>query len=615
MGRWLLVAAILALGGGRGQAMVVVEEGTPGGRLAVGSGAGGLAALAVADLQRVLEKMSGARLAQVQPSPQGRASEQGAVLAVGRPEDFPGAGVGSLGKDEIALRARGGTLYVLGGSEQAISDAVYTLLDRLGCRWYLPGEIGEVIPRQATVRVDELDLRYTPAFSWRHPWCAYGFRGEYGSAAAGQRWGDWYRRNRCGGDYVSMGHSLLSALPPERYLGPHPEYYSLVGGKRQPSQPCTSNPDLVPIYGEAICRYFEQNPGAPAYSLSPEDNDHFCECAVCQALDGGQRDPGHANKVVVTDRLVKFFNQVSELVRQRYPDKFVTFYAYFNHTLPPTTVKLGPGVGVGLAAQQFCSIHGVHDRGCKSRQRMRTILAGYAAQTPHLYIREYDPAPWTAGLPYPLYFVHAGELRLYREMGVRGFSIEAHKAWASTFPNLYYYARGMWDPSFDEQAALEELCRDLYGPAAAPMERYYRLLAEAFARSPVHPGWGLKEYHLVWSADQVAALGQAVAAAEQMARGADAQVQERVLYVRLEYNYLADYLAFVRHAETGDLDRGLPAAQRMLRTIETQYRLNEDLCLRPECVKRIERLILDLRHRAQATSQAPGGGPWCTARG
>ena len=36
---------------------------------------------------------------------------------------------------------------LIGESYEATSYAIYEVLDRLGCRWYLPWEMGEVIPR------------------------------------------------------------------------------------------------------------------------------------------------------------------------------------------------------------------------------------------------------------------------------------------------------------------------------------------------------------------------------------------------------------------------------------------------------------------------------------
>jgi len=585
----LALTCILALlVGGSARSMELVREGKACGRLLVGASAQGAAA--VTDLQRVLEKMSGTRL------PQEAGSGQGVVLAIGQAQDFPGLKLDRpLAKYEVAIQAAGGTCWLLGGSEQAVSDAVYTLLDRLGCRWYLPGEIGEVIPRLPTVEVGSLEVRETPAFAMRSPWYAWGVDGLHTSPAGGQRWADWLRRNRCGGEVIRHGHNLLTPIPRERYFATHPEYYALVAGKRKPTQPCTSNPDLVPIFVDTICRFLDENPGNNSYSLCPEDNDQFCECDRCRALDSPRRDPGFQNKVVMTDRLVKFFNQVAAGVRQRHPEAIVSFYGYLNHTLPPTTVKLGPGVAVVLTAQQFCSIHGMSDA-CRSRRHMKEILEGYGKQTPYLYVYEYDPAPGSAGLPYPLYLAHARDLRIYRELGVKGFSIESHKAWASTFPNHYFWARGMWNPEMDEQAALSELCRDLYGPGAAAMERYYRLLAEVFARSPVHPNWGLSKYHQVWSPQQTRALSRLLVEAERATREAGPAVRERILYARLEQNLLNAYLDFQRLRQEGQLARALQAGERVVRILSTQRDLNEDLCLYVECIRELERQVLTTKH-------------------
>jgi len=589
-----LLAAIALLACSAAWSLDLVRDGKPAAVIVTGTGAASEpASLAVADLQRVLERMSGAQL-DLSPSPPPSPGGRGCI-AVGLDTDFPGVLDKPLGKHEVAIVTRGNALYILGGGPASTSDAVYTFLERLGCRWYMPGEIGEVVPSRATVTWGEPDLRQTPAFLMRQPWYAWGVDGVHTSQAGGRRWDDWLRRNRCGGERVWHGHNLLAPIPPDKYFKDHPEYYALVRGERRPTQPCTSNPDLVPIFVEAICRNLEEY-GHNSYSLCPEDNDQFCECANCRALDSGVRDPGFGGKIVVTDRLVKFFNQVAAGVRQKHPEAIVTFYGYLNHTLPPTTVKLGPGVAMVFTAQQFCTVHGVSDPQCASRQKMKRILAEYGRQTPHLYIYEYDPAPGSAGLPQPLYLTHARDLRVYRDLGVRGFSIESHKAWASTFPNHWFWAKGMWNPDFDEREALAGMCRDMYGPAATPMLRYYTLLAGAVEDSGSHPNWGLNRYAQVWKPETVKGLGQALQEAERAAREADSQVRERVLYARLEYSYLTAYLDFAHFQQAGEVSRAIRAGERMVSLLNRQRDLNEDLCLYVECISNMERQVLALKH-------------------
>jgi hypothetical protein len=47
---------------------------------------------------------------------------------------------------------------------------------------------------------------------------------------------------------------------------------------------CTTNPALVKAYADAVLKYFDQNPDARVYSLSPSDTDRFCTCANCEAM-------------------------------------------------------------------------------------------------------------------------------------------------------------------------------------------------------------------------------------------------------------------------------------------------------------------------------------------
>jgi hypothetical protein len=49
-----------------------------------------------------------------------------------------------------------------GETDEATSYAVYELLERLGCRWYIPGEMGEVIPNVPTVTLQSMDLQAVP---------------------------------------------------------------------------------------------------------------------------------------------------------------------------------------------------------------------------------------------------------------------------------------------------------------------------------------------------------------------------------------------------------------------------------------------------------------------
>jgi hypothetical protein len=47
---------------------------------------------------------------------------------------------------------------------------VADLLERLGVRWFMPGEFGEVVPTSADIVVDDLSVREKPDFVQRNWW-------------------------------------------------------------------------------------------------------------------------------------------------------------------------------------------------------------------------------------------------------------------------------------------------------------------------------------------------------------------------------------------------------------------------------------------------------------
>ena len=54
-----------------------------------------------------------------------------------------------------------------GETDEGVSYAIYELLDSLGCRWYLPGDLGEVIPRLKSVTLAAQSMQTAGLISYR----------------------------------------------------------------------------------------------------------------------------------------------------------------------------------------------------------------------------------------------------------------------------------------------------------------------------------------------------------------------------------------------------------------------------------------------------------------
>ena len=132
--------------------------------------------------------------------PSGKAHPGMSGIYLGRPVDFPWFGIADdLGPEGVLLRSGGEGVLVLGHPGHAVSS----FLHHLGCRWFFPGDVWEVLPREPTLTV-RLSRRESPAFPiQRRIW--YGF-GAYPKCRADKS--AWDGRNRLGGSVrVAIGHT------------------------------------------------------------------------------------------------------------------------------------------------------------------------------------------------------------------------------------------------------------------------------------------------------------------------------------------------------------------------------------------------------------------------
>ncbi len=121
----------------------------------------------IADLSRCLSQISGSEIGvQTGMPPAGDlrlpillGASAEAVFGKPNKPDFAGQGW------RLVVSAKG--IGMLGESEAAISYAIYELLDRLGCRWFMPGPLGEDIPSVPALNLPELDISDAPAIAGR----------------------------------------------------------------------------------------------------------------------------------------------------------------------------------------------------------------------------------------------------------------------------------------------------------------------------------------------------------------------------------------------------------------------------------------------------------------
>ncbi|HWG46440.1 MAG TPA: DUF4838 domain-containing protein [Gemmataceae bacterium] len=449
---------------GRGSAaVIVVKDGAAQMTIRAGS-----VKEPVEELKRYLEAISGAKI-RVEEA---RAEAPG--IQVGLAADFPWfhfEGVEQFGKEGFLLRSDGKNLFLIAREPRGVEHAVATFLYSLGCRWYFPGKVWEVIPKRKTIAGNWND-RSNPSFALQRKF-SYGFGS---SPVCSRDLADWERHNRMGGPLrIAIGHTW-HGLDPKGDFEKHPEWFALVQGKRQPSKPCYSHPEVL----QRATQYSLQQAakGAGMISMTPPDGLGYCECERCRAVcRGGEpyqkqgttfaRRPDGVLVSVASETLFQFVNQVAAAVAKKYPKTLVGCYAYSAYSHPPS-FKLHPNVFLQTTtafrrtplslAEQLETFHKIG------------VQAGIRAYY-SVYQWDWDyPAIIKGEMMLPRL---VDDLRFYYLHNVQSVNAEASCNWAARGLGYYLAARLMWNVREDPQTILADFYDKAFGPAALPMERYY----------------------------------------------------------------------------------------------------------------------------------------------
>lgn len=98
-------------------------------------------------------------------------------------------------------------------------------------------------------------------------------------------------------------HTFEKLVPRAVYFENHPEYYSLINGKRMHDQLCLTNPEVLNIVIDKLKEEMLKQPNAKVWSVSQTDNFSYCSCDKCRAINEREESPSGA--------LISFINKVA----------------------------------------------------------------------------------------------------------------------------------------------------------------------------------------------------------------------------------------------------------------------------------------------------------------
>jgi hypothetical protein len=480
-----LLAALLLAGCASRTELIISRKGRSDYRIIVPKGGNPAVLYAAGELQRYFRDVSGGTLEIVAEDQAGR----GPAFLLGRTRRAEKAGLfeqaGTLKNDGVLIKTIGRDVALLGEGDRGQLYSVYTFLERYaGCR-FLAYDC-TVAPLREVVRIPRvIDYRYSPPFLYR----------EILAYDAG-RWGLIARQRLNGGNMKQVlaplppdsderipgiflypfVHTFAAIVPKDKYFANHPEYFSLVKGKRCPDtisgQLCLTNPEVLELAKAKALEWIGQHPELMSVDISQNDTwpdkSGACECEKCAAIvreEGSQHGP-----------ILRFVNEIADAVKAKYPDKFVDTLAYAYTIVPPKITKPRPNVIIRLC-HYGCYFHGIE--GEDMSKDFRTAVEEWPKVSTHVFIWHYGTNFWHYLAPNPNLESLVKDFRYYAAHGIDGLMLQGNiQSPGGELAELRQYLASqlMWDPSLDPMAIRTDFCNGYYGEAAGETLEYLALM-------------------------------------------------------------------------------------------------------------------------------------------
>jgi hypothetical protein len=331
----------------------------------------------------------------------------------------------------------------------------------------------------------------------------------------------------------------------QEYKEKRPEVFQLRSdGTRDFTMLCYSHPKTLETYLENIERAVAGKMPVhlgivgDAITVSPADAEIACYAPESRKLwddKGGQY--GTASRIVG-----QFVADLGREVKKRWPEKTIIYLPYLNYTLAPQGIAFPDNVEV-----QLCGMPGLalYKEPAVARSEQENIdqwvkLTGRKIQNWHYSCWPEDRTTAVYLFPHTVRDFY----RANREKTVGTFINGVGDHWPRQHLSLYCWLKVLWNPDFDVDAAFDEYCKRMYGPAAATMRELVALQTDRWEKSRL-PGGRLspKGIHEVsFPRAAVVHMQELLEQAHKQA-GGDSVIERRIAY------YAAPFAEFFKESK------------------------------------------------------------------
>ena len=361
-------------------------------------------------------------------------------------------------------------LHLWAYDERGSYNAVCGFLRRLGVRWYMPGELGEVVPKRDSISLPKVDDRVEPAFPVRDCNIRLGVHDRRLSI-----WGMRLGMRQPHG--FGWAHGMNGVTSRDEMKRDHPEYYALYAGKRATGyrsggKQCLSAPGLLKetvAYARTLIDHYHHT----VISVQPADGyTSLCQCKLCVGKDS----PDRPYRGRMSDYVWGFTVRVANELAKTHPRAKVQNLAYNLFRLPPAGIdKLPDNVVVCI-----CGARRPNEVDPEQRKEIRELREAWKKKASQKLLN-FENYPLTArGFWLPSFTAHTNAKSINAIKGdflgenIQPSSHNFMQAAAFNSYQFYFTFRMYWgDKDQDIDPMLEEFYTLFYGPARAEIKAFY----------------------------------------------------------------------------------------------------------------------------------------------
>jgi hypothetical protein len=380
---------------------------------------------------------------------------------------------GHVGKPDGTTTNKNETFEIWTMDERGSYNAVCHYLRSLGVRWFMPGDIGEVIPQLKTIPFRAINETVYPDFPIRR------FNVRFSTASDETMY--WMMRlgfrNNSG---MMIAHGMDNMTHMDWILDKHPEWFALYGGKRDTKKGerlnhlCYSNPELFRETVKWARAQFDVYNYETVSIMPPDAYIAICQCPLCE----GKQIDSMGARGKLSNHVWDFVNRVAMETSKTHPRNKILCCAYGANTDPPTNIdKLHPNVQVMI-------VGGRRPRNSLPDQReaIEKLWNGWKAKTDNP-LSVFENYPFTDRGFYLPAFIWKTQVESIN--ATKGQSI-GEDIWLSMRQDfhekdigfnhfqVYFTARAYWGgKDLDAYAMLKDYCQKFYGPAGNGMQEFF----------------------------------------------------------------------------------------------------------------------------------------------